>query len=76
MRSAIVRKALRRRFAVTLTGGEGSFGGVLTEADDHTLVFEQCQTVPNQSDETPTPIRGRVFVDRISVAYLQELTGT
>lgn len=66
-RKSLVDKAVRRRFAVTLTGGEGEFGGVLTESDSESFVFERCST-PKGED-----IVGRVFVDRISVAYLQEL---
>lgn len=66
-RKSLIEKAIRRRFAVTLTGSEGEFGGVLTESDSETLVFEQCST-PKGED-----IAGRVFVDRITVAYLQEM---
>lgn len=62
------------RFAVTLTGNEGVFAGVLTESDAETWVFEDCSTVPKTADAAPETIAGRVFVDRISVAYLQELS--
>lgn len=68
-------QALRRRFAVTLRGNEGVFSGVLTECDPVTLVFEQCATVPGNEGGTPTPIMGRVFVERDTLAYIQELTG-
>lgn len=66
-RKSLVDQAVRRRFAVTLAGGEGSFGGVLTEFDRDVYVFEQCSTSKGED------IVGRVFIDRISVAYLQEL---
>ena len=72
-RNAVVKRALRRRFAVTLRDNEGTFAGVLTDTDAVTWVFEQCSTVPKAAGETPEPIQGRVFVDRAAVAYLQEL---
>lgn len=72
-RQRIVNRAIRRRFAVTLRANEGVFSGVLTDFDPKTLVFEQCQTVPDRDGGTPSPIVGRVFVDRDTVAYFQEL---
>lgn len=72
-RKSLISKAIRRRFAVTLRQSEGVFSGVLTEFDTQTLVFEQCQTVPTNEGGTPSPIVGRVFVDRDTVAYFQEL---
>lgn len=66
-RKDLISRAIRKRFAVTLNGNEGSFAGVLTESDAFTWVFENCQT-PKGED-----IAGRVFVDRVNVAYLQEL---
>jgi hypothetical protein len=72
-RKALITKAIRRRFAVTLKGNEGVFSGVLTEHDRDVLVFEQCQTVPGNEGGTPNPIKGRVFVERSSIAYLQEI---
>jgi hypothetical protein len=62
-------KELRRRFAVTLSDNEGVFSGVMTDFDDATMVFEDCKTDKEQ------PIAGRVFVDRIQIAYIQELGG-
>jgi len=73
MRNRLIRGVVRRRFAVTLKSGEGVFSGVLTEYDPKTFVFEQCQTVPTNEGGTPSPIVGRVFVDRDTVAYIQEL---
>lgn len=67
-RKSLITKAIRRRFAVTLTGNEGIFSGVLTEYDPDMWVFEDAQTAKGEV------IAGRVFVDRISVAYLQELS--
>ena len=66
-RKSLINQAIRKRFAVTLTGNEGTFAGVLTESDDETWVFENCTTAAGDD------IAGRVFVDRVSVAYLQEL---
>lgn len=71
----LISKAIRRRFAVTLSGNEGVFSGVLTEFDGEVYAFEQCQTIPTTEGGTPDPIRGRVFVERINVAYLQDLSG-
>jgi len=62
-------KELRKRFAVTLADNEGVFSGVLTDFDDTTMVFDACETDKNQ------PIAGRVFVDRINIAYIQQLGG-
>jgi hypothetical protein len=62
-------KELRRNFAITLCGDEGVFKGVLTDFDDLTMVFEACETDKGQ------PIAGRVFVDRIQIAYIQQLGG-
>lgn len=72
-RKSLVTKAIRRRFAVTLRASEGAFSGVLTEFDHDVFVFEQCQTVPTKDGETVVPIRGRVFVPRDTVSYLQDL---
>lgn len=74
-RRNIVKRAVLRRFAVTLRANEGVFSGVLTDLDAKTLVFEQCQTIPGNEGGTPSPIIGRVFVDRDTVAYFQELPG-
>lgn len=67
-RKSLITKAIRRRFAVTLTGNEGIFSGVLTESDPETWVFEDSRTAKGEV------IAGRVFVDRIAVAYMQELS--
>ena len=62
-------KELRRKFAVTLADNEGVFTGILADFDDLTMIFEACETDKGQ------PIAGRVFVDRIQIAYIQELGG-
>lgn len=73
-RKSLVKRHVRRRFAVMLSGGEGVFSGVLTELDREVFVFDQCQTVPKTPDATPDPFAGRFFVDRENVVYLQELS--
>jgi small nuclear ribonucleoprotein (snRNP)-like protein len=72
-RKGIVKRAVLRRFAVTLRGIEDTFSGVLTEFDADMYVFEDCKTVITRDGETSTGIPGRLFVDRKTVAYLQEL---
>ena len=67
-RKSLIDKAVRRRFVVTLASGEGAFSGVLTESDVEIWVFEACKTSAGED------IAGRVFVDRLGVAYLQELS--
>jgi hypothetical protein len=73
-RKSLPDRMIRRRFVVTLKGGEGSFGGVLTESDRNIMVFEDCRTVPTHSGGTPDPIAGRVFVERSSIAYVQDVS--
>jgi small nuclear ribonucleoprotein (snRNP)-like protein len=68
-----VKKAVLSRFAVTLRGIEDTFAGILTQFDAEMMVFEDCKTVPSREGETVCPIPGRVFVERKTVAYLQEL---
>lgn len=72
-RKSLVSKAIRRRFVATLKANEGVFSGVLTELDRDTMVFEQCKTVPPTEGGTPNTIAGRVFVERASLAYLQDI---
>ena len=70
----LIKQALRKRYAVTLKQNEGVFSGVLVEHDPFTWVFDDCATVPRAADATPDPIAGRVYIDRVNVAYLQELS--
>jgi hypothetical protein len=72
-RKSVLNSVIRRKFAVTLAENEGSFGGILTEFDAETLVFECCKSLPSKPDEAIRDIPGRVFVDRINVAYIQEV---
>jgi small nuclear ribonucleoprotein (snRNP)-like protein len=72
-RSNIVKRAVLSRFAVTLRDIEDTFAGVLTQFDADMFVFEDCKTVPKREGETIRPIPGRVFVERKTVAYLQEI---
>lgn len=74
MRRSLIRKALRHRYAVTLRNNEGTFAGVLVDADRDIYIFDACTTVPVKPGETPDEIPGRVYIDRSGVAYLQELT--
>lgn len=72
-RSNIVKRAVLKRFCITLRDNEATFAGVLTNFDAEMFVFEDCKTVPTREGETLSVIPGRVFVERRTVAYLQEL---
>jgi small nuclear ribonucleoprotein (snRNP)-like protein len=71
-RKSIVKRAVLNRFAVTLTGVEDTFEGVLTQFDTEMFVFEDCKTVATREGETTVKIPGRLFVEREKVSYLQE----
>lgn len=73
-RKNLLKRAVLKRFAVTLRANEGAFSGVLTEFDRDVYVFEQCQTVPIKEGETVAPIKGRVFVPCDTISYLQDLS--
>lgn len=66
-RKSLINRAIRHRFAVTLVDNEGTFTGILTESDDTTWVFEQVETAKGER------AAGRLFIDRIQVAYMQEV---
>jgi small nuclear ribonucleoprotein (snRNP)-like protein len=68
----VLDKALRRKVAVNFFGNEGTIIGHLSEYDGETYVFEQCSTSPESRDESPRPLSGRIYVDRIN-CWLQEL---
>ena len=70
-RKSVVDRQIRRRFVVTLTEGHGMFSGVLIENDDTTYVFDDARVLTDGDEQ---PIQGRMYVDRINVAYMQ-LTG-
>ena len=73
-RKGIVKRAVLKRFAVTLRGIDETFAGVLTEFDAEMYVFEDCRTVVTREGETAVKIPGRLLVERNTVAYLQELS--
>lgn len=50
-----------------MTGNEGVFTGVLTDSDPTMWVFEDVTTTKGE------PAAGRVYIERLAVAYLQEL---
>lgn len=68
-----LRNMIARRYAVTLKGGDGEFAGLLTEMPRGAMVFEECATIPRGTKEAPQDIAGRVRVDRVNIAYIQEL---
>jgi hypothetical protein len=72
-RKNIVKKAVLSRFAVTLRAIEDTFAGVLTDFDGDVFVFEDCWTVASSEGASVHKIPGRIFVERKTVAYLQEL---
>lgn len=69
----LVKRAVLQRFAVTLRGIEETFSGVLTAFDAEMFVFDDCRTVITREGDTAVKIPGRLFVERRTVAYLQEL---
>jgi small nuclear ribonucleoprotein (snRNP)-like protein len=73
VRKRLLNKAVLRRFAVTLRGIDETFSGVLTLFDADMFVFENCRTVVTTEGATAVNIPGRLFVERKTVAYLQEL---
>lgn len=64
----------RKRYAITLKGGEGEFIGLLTESRWARLTFEHCVIPPSKSSDPAEPVPGRVHIDRTNIAYLQELS--
>ena len=69
----LIKQAVLKRFAVTLKGIEDTFSGVLTQFDADTYVFEDCWTVASKEGASIHKIPGRLFVERKTVAWLQEL---
>jgi hypothetical protein len=53
-----------------MTGGEGEFVGVLVEYDEDLRIFDDCYLI---TPEGRTPLVGRMHIDRIAIAYLQEM---
>jgi hypothetical protein len=72
-RNELRHKDIKTKYAVTLKGNEGSFAGLLVEESRDKLTFEHCNTVPEKAGDAIQPILGRVHVDRVNIAYRQEL---
>ena len=70
-KSPVIENARNRRVALNSVDGETLFVGRLADYDAETYVLDQCETVPGPG-ETPQPIKGRQYVDRIH-GWLQEL---
>ncbi len=66
-RKSLTSRMIRQRFAVTLTGNEGTFLGVLVEQDRTQIILDSCETPAHDS------IPGRMWVARDRIAYLQEI---
>lgn len=71
-RKLITEEVIRQRFFVTLTGNEGGFWGVLVDSDESMFVFDDVWLA---TPEGRQKAEGRTYLDRISVAYIQEVTG-
>ena len=66
-RKPVLDELLLRRVAVNgIDTGQTWFTGRFVEYDTDTFVFEQCETHPGPG-ETPQPIKGRQYIDRIHV---------
>jgi hypothetical protein len=67
-RDQLLRRHLRERFVVTMSGG-ASFEGVLLEADDKTLQLVDARALDG---EQRLVVDGAVFLPRDGVAYMQK----
>lgn len=67
-RDALVREALRDRFAVTLHSGE-TVEGLLWAVDDRTVILTDASSFSDRGHRTP--IDGWVYLPRAAVLYLQ-----
>ena len=70
-KAPVIENARNRRVALNTVDGETLFTGRLADFDSETFVLDQCETVPGPG-ETPQPIKGRQYIDRIH-GWLQEL---
>ena len=70
-KAPVVESLRNRRVALNTVDGETLFTGRLADFDSETFVLDQCETVPGPG-ETPQPIKGRQYIDRIH-GWLQEL---
>jgi hypothetical protein len=68
-RDRLVRQSLRDRFVVT-THDEGSFSGLLMDADDTTAVFGDVRLITPSGEEAVA--QGQVYVPRLNIAYMQK----
>jgi hypothetical protein len=67
-RDRLLKSLLRERFLVTLKTGE-TFEGLLDRVDDRTLELIRPVAVTDKGDRVPAD--GRVYLDRVNVAYMQ-----
>lgn len=76
MRNRLIKKAIRRRFVVTLPGNEGAFSGIMVDSDTTYWIFEDCRSVPRRQGETVEEWPGRIWIKHASSPppYLQEIT--
>lgn len=70
-RDRLVRRCLRTRFVVTLTGGE-SFEGLLIDADDRTVVLADAFLLDGRNR---VKVDGALYLPRDRVSYLQRPEG-
>lgn len=70
-RDGLVRRALRSRFVVTLSGGE-SFEGLLIEVDERTLVLADAFLLDGRNK---VKADGALYLPRDRVSYLQRPEG-
>lgn len=63
----------RKRYAITLKNGEGEFVGVLVQRRWAGMTFDDISIPPQKASEAPELVPGRLHVERVNVAYLQEL---
>lgn len=66
----IIRRHVRSRFLITMTGG-ATWDGVLYEADDLTLVLRDASHI--NADGSKVAVDSELFLPRIDVAYMQRL---
>lgn len=65
---ALLVERLRERFILTLTTGE-TFGGLLEQVDDRTVVLRNASSIGADGSEVPAD--GEVLLRRESIAYMQ-----
>jgi hypothetical protein len=64
---------VKKRYAITLKDGEGEFVGLLIERRWARLTFDECVIPPKSNSEAPQQVPGLLHVERVNIAYLQEL---